>query len=896
MEITPHVNDSDQVRLELDNEISDVANPNFNGLGPSTTKRTVKTVVTVRDQQTIVIGGLIKDSVSETVEKVPLLGDIPILGYLFKRTSKTISKQNLLIILTPYIVKDPNDLRRIFERKIRERREFMERFSAFKDDRDYDAEVDYHRKRGLLEEINRTALEAEQEADELRDGGRARCARAISRAHRRPPVAPGAWPRAPSRQLQRRRCLVSTHCRCSAGTGVSGSEWRRASAAGRYRSGHGRRSVCRAGARARSGARRESAAKSAAGPAPIRRLPQRRGAGQRPAADAATGDHAVSTRTPGASETTLRDTAELAVTRPPDGRSMGQLLLRQTKLTVGQLDEGLAVQAKEGGRIGEVLVRRGFVTEDEVMHALGAQLDLAVAKEVRPEECDAELVKLVPINFAKQHRMIPLMRAGRAVEVAVADPLDVHGLDDVRRRLGAEIVTVLAPAASILEAINKVYARQEGGVELQNDDDEMGGAAEELVDMLDMTDEAPIIRWVNSVMFQAVKERASDIHIEPREKELIVRYRIDGNLQETKRANRNYVNSILSRVKIMAGLNIAEKRLPQDGRIRRKIAGKDIDMRVATAPGVNGERITIRLLDRSSVLHDLADIGFGEDHLVVINELIRRPHGIILVTGPTGSGKTTTLYACLAKINTPDLNILTVEDPVEYQLEGITQVPVNSKIDLTFASVLRSYLRHDPDVIMVGEIRDGETASMAIQASLTGHLVFSTIHTNDAAGAITRLVDMGIEPFLVASSLSGLLAQRLVRRLCPDCRVVYRPTDEELTKIGIDAAAFAVGHVRIPPLRSKYTPPPRGMLYRAREGGCPKCGKSGYRGRMGIYELLLLDNDIRQMALKNADSNAIKQTAVRGGMRTLRDDGAGKVLAGVTTIEEVLLVTTEDRR
>jgi general secretion pathway protein E len=346
----------------------------------------------------------------------------------------------------------------------------------------------------------------------------------------------------------------------------------------------------------------------------------------------------------------------------------------------------------------------------------------------------------------------------------------------------------------------------------------------------------------------------------------------------------------------MAGLNIAEKRLPQDGRIRRKIAGKDIDMRVATAPGVNGERITIRLLDRSSVMHDLADIGFGEDHLTVINELIRRPHGIILVTGPTGSGKTTTLYACLAKINTPDLNILTVEDPVEYQLEGITQVPINPKIELTFASVLRSYLRHDPDVIMVGEIRDGETAGMAIQASLTGHLVFSTVHTNDAAGAITRLADMGIEPFLVASSLVGLLAQRLVRRLCPECRVLYRPTEEELHKINIDAASFYDGSVRVPPLRTKYTPPPKGMVFQARDGGCPRCSKSGYIGRMGIYELLLMDNEVRQLALKNTDSNSIKQAAVAKGMRTLRDDGAGKVLAGVTTIEEVLMVTAEDKQ
>ncbi|MDB4970121.1 MAG: ral secretory pathway protein, partial [Myxococcales bacterium] len=398
------------------------------------------------------------------------------------------------------------------------------------------------------------------------------------------------------------------------------------------------------------------------------------------------------------------------------------------------------------------------------------------------------------------------------------------------------------------------------------------------------------------LLFNAVKERASDIHIVPGYMEVMVRYRIDGELYESRRAARQFMPSIISRVKIMAGLNIAEKRLPQDGRIRRKIAGKDIDMRVATAPGVNGERITIRLLDRSTVLHDLSDIGFGDDHLVVIDELIHRPHGIVLVTGPTGSGKTTTLYACLAKINTPDLNILTVEDPVEYQLEGITQVPVNTKIDLTFASVLRSYLRHDPDVIMVGEIRDGDTAAMAIQASLTGHLVFSTVHTNDAAGAITRLVDMGIEPFLVASSLVGLLAQRLVRRLCPECRVLYRPSEDELRKLTIDPTAFYAGEVKIPPLRTKYTPPAKGMLYQARDGGCPRCSKSGYLGRMGIYELLLMDNDIRQLALKNTDSNTIKQTAIAKGMRTLRDDGMAKVLAGVTTIEEVMIVTAEDKQ
>ncbi len=594
--------------------------------------------------------------------------------------------------------------------------------------------------------------------------------------------------------------------------------------------------------------------------------------------------------------TAVRATGEIPATGSHP-RALGQILIRQTQLTEPQLDDALRVQREEGGRIGEILVRRNYLTEEQMLHALASQLDLPMVNEIKPEECDAELALRVPINFAKQHRIMPIRHSGRGVEVAVADPLDVHALDDVRRALGAEILPVVVPSAKIVEAINKIYARQEGsGVDLGEGEGDMNGEAEELTDILDLTDEAPIIRWVNSLMFNAVKERASDIHIEPREKELIVRYRVDGNLMEVKRANRNYVNSILSRVKIMAGLNIAEKRLPQDGRIRRKIAGKDIDMRVATAPGVNGERITIRLLDRSSVLHDLSDIGFGDDHLVVIDELIHRPHGIILVTGPTGSGKTTTLYACLAKINTPDLNILTVEDPVEYQLEGITQVPINSKIDLTFASVLRSYLRHDPDVIMVGEIRDGETASMAIQASLTGHLVFSTVHTNDASGAITRLVDMGIEPFLVASSLVGLLAQRLVRRLCPDCRVLYRPTDDELRKISIDPPAFFAGQVRIPPIRSKYTPPPKGMLYQARDGGCPRCSKSGYMGRMGIYELLMMDNDVRQLALKNTDSNTIKQTAIAKGMRTLRDDGAAKVLSGITTIEEVMMVTAEDKQ
>jgi len=335
--------------------------------------------------------------------------------------------------------------------------------------------------------------------------------------------------------------------------------------------------------------------------------------------------------------------------------------------------------------------------------------------------------------------------------------------------------------------------------------------------------------------------------------------------------------------------------MPQDSRIRHRIANKDIDMRVATVPIAaddDGERITIRLLDRTAVLLDMADIGFSPDQQAGMEELIRRPHGILLVTGPTGSGKTTTLYSALSRINSPNLNILTIEDPVEYQLEGISQTQVNPKIDLTFAAGLRSFLRHDPDVIMVGEIRDKETAEIAIQASLTGHLVFSTIHTNDAAGGVTRLVEMGVEPFLVASSLIGLLAQRLVRRVCKECREAYRPTEEEVRRLGLDWEAFSSGRMRAMGFKGAQPPPP-GTMFRAK--GCPRCLSTGYSGRTGIYELLLMGDEVRSLALKNADANTLKRAAVSRGMRTLRDDGAAKVVAGLTTAEEVMMATSEDR-
>jgi len=576
-------------------------------------------------------------------------------------------------------------------------------------------------------------------------------------------------------------------------------------------------------------------------------------------------------------------------------RPLGQILLHRSGLTEEQLQNGLNIQSEEGGRIGEILLRDRLIKEKELLEALAEQFTLDFMEDLTPDDAEKDLLQKIPITFAKQQRVLPISEEDGIVSVAVADPLNWTALDDLRTLLDMEVMPVLAPPQLIVDVINTVYTRKSEGLEEMGKDELGEGEAEELIDIIDLTDEAPIIRWVNSLLFNAVKERASDIHIEPGEKFVIVRNRIDGILYETRQANKGYHSSIVARVKIMAGLNIAEKRLPQDGRIRRKIAGRDIDMRVATIPTARGERVTIRLLDRTAVLLDLKDLGFGPDHLQQMEDLITRPHGILLVTGPTGSGKTTTLYAGLSKINSPDKNILTVEDPVEYQLEGISQTQVNPKIELTFASGLRSFLRHDPDVIMVGEIRDLETAEIAIQASLTGHLVFSTVHTNDAAGGITRLVDMGVEPFLVASSLNGLLAQRLVRKVCPDCREVYEPTPDEIRNLGLEPEPFYAGAIPGHPLdENEPEPPPLGTAYRATGKGCSRCLGTGYTGRAGIYELLIMDDLVRTLALKNTDSVEVKRAAISQGMRTLRDDGARKIISGITTISEVMRVTQED--
>jgi general secretion pathway protein E len=441
---------------------------------------------------------------------------------------------------------------------------------------------------------------------------------------------------------------------------------------------------------------------------------------------------------------------------------------------------------------------------------------------------------------------------------------------------------VVAPGEVIVDRINRVYDMASG-----NASDLMDGLEEERLDMLateleeprdllDADDEAPIIRLVNSLLFQAVKDRASDIHIEPYERDLAVRFRIDGVLYDIISPPKRFQPVIISRVKIMAGLNIAEKRLPQDGRIRIKLAGKDVDIRVSTVPTAHGERVVMRLLDRSSTILQLDELGLVGPKLESVDQLIRQSHGIILVTGPTGSGKTTTLYAALSRINTTDKNIITIEDPIEYQLHGVGQIQVNPKIELTFAGGLRSVLRQDPDVIMVGEIRDSETAAISIQAALTGHLVFSTLHTNDSCAAITRLLDMGIEPFLVSSSVIAVMAQRLVRKVCPDCREQYRPPMEELRQLGVTLDMLEENPV--------YRTGP----------GCERCKQTGYRGRLGIHELLIVDDEVRNLIMRSADSSEIRRAAAAKGMTTLREDGADKIMQGITTIDEVLRVTQDD--
>lgn len=546
-----------------------------------------------------------------------------------------------------------------------------------------------------------------------------------------------------------------------------------------------------------------------------------------------------------------------------------------------QLEEVAQYARRRGKDLGEALVEGGFLEENDFLGIVSKVTEVPFLLELPSGPTITEGAGALPIQFARKHTLFSFRDPADGVLRVAVHRLDGEVLGNVATFFGQPVLPVLSTRRTISEAINRTYERSsesagEAIESLESGDLTLRAAdLDEPQDLLDASDEAPIINFVNSVLYEAVKDRASDIHFEPFEGDLSIRYRVDGVLHSAHNLSKKHHSPILSRVKVMANLDIAEKRLPQDGRIRIKIAGKDIDIRVSTVPTSFGERAVLRLLDRSQVLLGLEEIGMAKDHLRAMERITHLSHGITLVTGPTGSGKTTTLYAALTRINSADKNIITVEDPVEYQLQGISQIHVNPKINLTFANGLRSILRQDPNVIMVGEIRDLETAQIAIQASLTGHLVFSTLHTNDAAGAVTRLIDMGVEPFLVASSVTSILAQRLVREICPHCKEQYDPLPEEVEEVGIDKGEI-----------------PSGGLWRG--AGCPKCIGTGYLGRTGIYELLLVTDDIRSAILKNPDSQSVKKVAFDQGMRTLRKDGALKVREGITTIEEVLRVTREE--
>ncbi|WP_434044762.1 MULTISPECIES: type II secretion system ATPase GspE [Sorangium] len=579
---------------------------------------------------------------------------------------------------------------------------------------------------------------------------------------------------------------------------------------------------------------------------------------------------------------------------------LGEILVRRGVVPAERLAPLYDTVRERGQPLADLIVSSNIADEASIAKALAEECEVGFLQRIDIDAVPLELASRVPITYAKQHKILPLAEHDGVVYCATADPLDTTAIDDVRALFGKPVEIAVATSDAVLNAINRIWEKKEdGGAKLEGE-----AALEEdnLVDIIDSDDDAPIIAWVNGLFAQAVRERASDIHIEPEERDVVVRYRIDGELYVAKRASKQFMAPIIARVKIMASLNIAEKRLPQDGRITLKIAGKSVDIRVSTVPTSRGfERIVMRILHKASVLLGLDDLGFAPREYALMDGLIQRPDGIILVTGPTGSGKTTTLYACLNRINEPSRNILTAEDPVEYEIGGIHQIHVHPGIGLTFASALRAFLRQDPDVIMVGEIRDKETAEIAIHASLTGHLVLSTIHTNDAAGAVTRLVEMEIEPFLVRSSVIGILAQRLVRLLCPTCKVAYRPSDYELQQLGLDQDRLAWKARR--KLSNRYgvhgqkydyigQDIDRAVFYKP--GGCDACNQKGFIGRRGIYELMIIDDAVGPLILKSADAQTIKRVAISQGMDTLRDDGARKVLQGTTTVEEVLAATQED--
>ncbi|MCS5622190.1 MAG: type II secretion system ATPase GspE [Nitrospinaceae bacterium] len=559
-----------------------------------------------------------------------------------------------------------------------------------------------------------------------------------------------------------------------------------------------------------------------------------------------------------------------------------RILLRHKKITEKALEEVKTNNLHTGNYLGKTLADHGYIHAQILLETLSAELRLPYIKKGQYPKSGLPVEGLtITETFLREKIIFPLQLKDDTLIVAVYDPFDLYTIEDLKVSLGKNIRVVLSSEQDILESIETYYG-EEGGSAMNRmvgniHDDDLHGLDtldDSTEHIRDMASEAPVIKLVNHIISQAIEARASDIHLEPFEEDLSLRYRIDGILHELEPPPKRLSAAITTRIKIMSKLDISERRLPQDGRIKLKILGKDIDMRVSTLPTLYGESVVMRILDRENLVLDLSQMGFPEKELKQMETLIQKPYGKLLVTGPTGSGKTTTLYAALSKINTPDKKIITIEDPVEYQMRGINQIHVKSQIGLNFADGLRSIVRQDPDVIMVGEIRDPETADISIQAALTGHLVFSTVHTNDAAGAITRLLDMGVENFLISSALLGVLAQRLVRVICPDCKEEAPLTPTLKTEMGLlhkeDVNVF---HGK----------------------GCKACSQTGFRGRAGIYELLVIDDSIRELILKKSTAQAICDQARKMGMRTLREDGWDKVVKGITTVEEILRVTLDDR-
>lgn len=553
---------------------------------------------------------------------------------------------------------------------------------------------------------------------------------------------------------------------------------------------------------------------------------------------------------------------------------LGDILVQTGIITPEQLAEALDEQKHSGERLGNVLVKKGYLTEQRLIEVLEFQLGIphvVLAKR----QISADTIALVPEALARKYRIFPVERIGDRLILGMVDPTDVFAIDELRLSLKMEIQPVIVTEEDLNRAFNQYFGMTTSVQEVFKDLDvqiEEESSDEPQADLEALVEEAPIVRLVNLIITQAVKERASDIHMEPTERDLIIRYRIDGKLKQMMTSPKNTQAAIISRVKIISGMNIAERRLPQDGRIQMRVEGIPIDLRVSCLPTIFGEKIVMRILFKDNVLMKMEKLGFLPETLKRFRTIYNQPHGIILVTGPTGSGKSTTLSAVLNELNSPEENIMTVEDPVEYQIPGVNQVQVNVKAGLTFASALRAFLRQDPDIIMVGEIRDKETAQIATQAALTGHLVLSTLHTNDAPSTVTRLIDMGIEPFMVASTLIGVLAQRLIRGVCPECKTSYL--------LDKDHMYYEVIAKSLPEYRPE-------QLVFWKGAGCRQCNGTGYAKRLAIHEVLLINSELKRLIVKNVPADVLKEAAVRNGMDTLFVDGLRKALEGKTTLEEV---------